>query len=357
VTKLRLTGLLLLFVASLLGFAHEPLILAALAPGGHFARDTAPPAPDYARLDAWTAHPALDDAADVAAPGLATLPADDARADVFYIHPTTHLGRGWNGPIDDPALNAQTDELATRIQASAWNGCCSVYGPRYRQAHGHAFLVSDADADAAIALAYEDVRAAFRSFLTHTPARAFFVVGHSQGAVLGHRLVREEVVDAGLGDRLVAAYLIGAPLGSIPDLPLCAAPEQTRCWIGWNARGPRFRGSRFELPAEGTPGCVNPLSWRADEARVDARENPGAVFLHAGDGRPLPGFASAQCRDGTLRVELTGRPPRDLASRVLDWVVGPENYHPIEIQLFWTSLRQNAAQRVAAWERAAQARR
>ena len=94
------------------------------------------------------------------------------------------------------------------------------------------------------------------------------------------------------------------------------------------------------------------LRGRGDEHPVPAQENPGAVFLHASDGTPVPHFADAHCQEGRLVVELFGTPPRDLASRVLDTVSGPENYHPIEYQLFYLSLRRNASERVAAWHRA-----
>jgi hypothetical protein len=32
--------------------------------------------------------------------------------------------------------------------------------------------------------------------------------------------------------------------------------------------------------------------------------------------------------------------------------MGEGNYHPIEVELFWSNIRANAAERVEAWERA-----
>jgi hypothetical protein len=37
---------------------------------------------------------------------------------------------------------------------------------------------------------------------------------------------------------------------------------------------------------------------------------------------------------------------------VLDFAMGPENYHPIEYQLFYMNLRSNAERRIAAFLRA-----
>ena len=347
------TGALLL-VAALLGSRWERFVMDALAPGVPFDARAAPPAPGYSDAEAWTAHPERRDSADVVPAGLRATDQAGAPADVFYVHPTTYLGSAWNGPVNDPELNAQTDELATLIQASAFNGCCAIYGPRYRQANGDAFVRPGPDGAAAIELAYGDVREAFRFFLErYSRGRPFILAGHSQGSVLAARLLQEEIADSGLKERLVAAYLIGGPINAAlsPGVPACDAPEETGCLVAWNARGPRFAGSVFDFHLDDERLCVNPLSWRHDEAPAGAELNQGAVFLHAGDGTPLPGFADARCRDGVLIVSKIGKPPRDFMSRVLDFVIGPENYHPIEYQLYYMNLRRNAEERVSAYLR------
>ena len=93
---------------------------------------------------------------------------------------------------------------------------------------------------------------------------------------------------------------------------------------------------------------MNPLTWTSDETAAAVERNVGAVFLHAGDGAVLARFADAQCRDGVLVVSEIGRAPRDFMSRILDYVMGPENYHPIEYQIYYMNLRRNAEERVAA---------
>jgi hypothetical protein len=64
---------------------------------------------------------------------------------------------------------------------------------------------------------------------------------------------------------------------------------------------------------------------------------------------PRPGFASARCEQGTLRVELAEHPPRDFMSRLLDHALGTGNYHPIEVGIFYVDLRENAQARVTAF--------
>ena len=327
------------------------VLLRLLTPSDPFVAAELPAAPDYTDLAAWTAHPDRPGLAAATPDGLDAVEPARAPAAVFYVHPTTYVGFAWNASVDDAALNAQTDELATKIQASAFNGCCAIYGPRYRQANGQAFVVGGADADAAIDVAYQDVRAAFHAFREREAAadRPFLLASHSQGTILARRLLVDEILGTPLAALLVAAYLIGGPVDGDPGngLEVCDAPTATRCLVAWNARGPGYRPTPFEFASAGGRACVNPLTWRrAGEAPASA--NPGAVFLHAGDGRVLPGFASARCRDGALIVELTDAPPRDVMSRILDRAMGPGNFHPIEFQLFYMAIRANASARIAS---------
>ncbi len=349
--------LLLLAVVAVLGLGCERVVLYWMTPAEPFDPGQLPAAPDYAAPASWSALPERDDAADAEVPELPAADQRSASADVFYVHPTSYIGPLWNAPIDDARLNADTDRVATRIQASAFNACCAVSAPRYRQANGTAFTHPSEDSRRALDVAYADVRAAFRHFLAHTDAaRPFLLAAHSQGSVLAYRLLREEIAPSPLRERLVAAWLIGAPLTEeavareIPEVPACASPEQTGCIIGWNARGSGYEPGTFEFAAEpGTQLCVNPLSGRHDEAAMPASANHGAVFLDAEPVLVAPGFASAQCRRGRLLVSLAGRPPRDFMSRLLDRTLGPENYHPVEYQLFFADIRQNAAERLRAW--------
>jgi len=368
-------ALLLMLLAGWIFF--RPLVRWAMQPRQAFAAQAPPVAPDYDQPAAWSALPDRQDAADATLPSLPAVAADQAAVDVFYVHPTTYVGSRWNGPVDDPRLNADTDRVATRIQASAFAGCCAVYAPRYRQANGTAFTYPSADGDQALDLAYGDVERAFLAFAARRARgaatgieRPFIVAAHSQGTMLLYRLLRQQVSGRALRSRLVAAYLIGGLITQtdlakdLPDIPVCAAKEQTGCIVAWNARGPQYQPSSFELrrSSDGAPGrgpgldavlrdrvCVNPLSWTHDEQAAAAARNPGALFFDSPVPTILPGFASAQCRQGALIVATLGPVPRDLMSRLLDYALGAGNYHPIEYQIFFLSLRDNARARAAAF--------
>lgn len=343
------------------------IVVAMLAPSGPFDPAAVPASPSYADPAAWSALPTRTDAADAE---IATLPRGDqksAAVDVFYVHPTSYVGSAWNARLDDQEVNTATDQVATRIQASAFNECCAVYAPRYRQANLTAFTSPSNDGARALELAGDDVVSAFRHYLDHhNHGRPFLLAAHSQGSVHAFRLLRDVIAGSALRDRLVAAYLIGGPLteeavAAMPALHVCASATDTGCVVAWNARSPGYvQGLDFvewPPPPPGTPPrtrvCVNPLTWRHDEVMGEHALNRGAVFFDASSTPPTPqlAFANARCKDGFLRVEMTEAPPRDFMSRLLDRALGEGNYHPIEYGMFFVNLRENARERIAAFSK------
>jgi hypothetical protein len=304
------------------------ILLAALAgtaraEGPAFDAEPHPPPPDYALASSWAARGA----------GGAAKPAD-----VFFIQPTTFQSERWNQDIADAATNAITDETVTRRQLSAFAACCRLYQPRYRQASIRAFAAMQGDGGKAYALAYEDVRRAFRLFLQETHGRPFILAGHSQGALHARRLLDEEIAGKPAAARLVAAYVpgLGIPIGALYDAGLtpCTRPRQTGCVLSWNSFLPSAdvsayvaRSNAAYVAARGHgPGeallCTNPLSF-------DARK---------------PTVAWAACTGGVLRV--TPAPGASLTP------LPGGSLHLHDITLFWAELSANAATRVAAFARA-----
>lgn len=136
---------------------------------------------DYGRDSAWLARPGLASAARLVPEDSGYLDGgDSACADAFYVHPTTGMNDDTdNVPIDDAGALA-TARLMLMTQATPFNGVARIYAPRYRQAALHVFDLDEADLQAPMNLAYEDVRRAFRHYARHDNAgRPFFLVGHS----------------------------------------------------------------------------------------------------------------------------------------------------------------------------------
>ncbi|NJN51129.1 MAG: DUF3089 domain-containing protein [Gammaproteobacteria bacterium] len=153
------------FNRSSLGFLA---MMVMLEPDHAFVDAPAPTAPDYALPKHWAALPTREDLAD-------TLPAADvvdiqttSPVDVFFVHPTTYYSSAtWNQPLDDVTANAITDGAVMRGQASAFNSAGAIYAPRYRQATLYSFMDDSGNGEAALALAYSDVLAAFDYYVEH----------------------------------------------------------------------------------------------------------------------------------------------------------------------------------------------
>lgn len=332
-----------------------------------FASQEPPAAPDYAETDAWAALPFTNDAADLVSLGSA-LPNLQAQAqvDVFYIHPTTDLSTAhWNGPVDDPRLNAWTDASVIARQAAAFNAAGRVYAPRYRQGASGTSDWRNPDGVAAFALAYADVKRAFEYYLArYNGGRPFILVGHSQGAAHLNRLLAEMIDGQPVQDRLVAAYSLGVarPIGEIapdhPHISICEDERQTGCLVSWNAAlsGSDVDGYRARSIAAARnrqPGlnderlfCINPLTFRTDRPAAPAESNPGSLPGAPGPlmlGTLVVEATGARCVGGVLMVDEDAASKLDLAPLP----GGSMHYH--EVALFYEAIRRNAKQRADAF--------
>ncbi len=365
-SRRRLLAAVLILVAAsgtvAVGCCTPQLVTAAMTPRGDFDTAAVPEAPRYDDDGPWLALPTRRDEADVSLTALPAVEQAAAPVDVFFLHSTSSVAPSWNASTDDLEVRSASIRGGTLIQASVFNGCCAVYAPTYRQASGIAFTTPSSSGDAAIDVAYSDVRAAFEAFLARSraaDARPFVLAAHSQGAVLGARLLRDRISGSPEAQRLVAAYLPGAPL-SVRDLGAfhaCAAPDEVGCVVTYNARGPGHVRNAIDFGAnvdEATRLCVNPVVGATTSEVVPRTRHGGALFFDAEAPAVLPAFATTACQGGRLVVsDMQPIPKRDAMSGVLMWIMGGENYHPIEYQLFYVDLRRDVQRRVDAFVSAA----
>ena len=136
------------------------------------ASDTAAP-PDYADAANWAALPQRIGVEDSIPAGIGDTDIQaTAPVDVFFIHPTGYLaGDSWTFSMDPNTKAEENTQWMMANQASAYNGCCKVYAPRYRQANIFAYFRGDDIRKQALGFAYQDVRALFNTFCNIT-ARA-----------------------------------------------------------------------------------------------------------------------------------------------------------------------------------------
>jgi len=342
---LKVVGLIIGLVV-VLGFVFREslqgiLMMMAIKPSEDFNLANQPAAPDYTKDIFWAALPDQEDAADVTPAGDFPDLQAVAAVDVFYIHPTTYLtSDSWNQPLDNAPVNDFTDSSVMRGQASAFNGCCRVFAPRYRQATIYSFMDTSGNGEQALNLAYSDVEAAFSEFIASRNAgRPFIIASHSQGSLHADKLIEEQIVGTDLQERLVAAYPIGYDVDTSNGLPVCESPEQTGCQISWNAVGPE----PAMMLSKATSICVNPLTFLHNDSSVASSENHGGVSFDA-EGKPEPGVANAACEsDGRLTVSEINSP--SFAARPM----GYDNLHVFDYSLFYVNIRENAQLRVATY--------
>jgi hypothetical protein len=287
-----------------------------------------------------------------------------AAADVFFIHPTTFYGGAWNADVADAEVNRRTDTGTIRNQATAFNACCRVFAPRYRQAVLGAFMDAGDDGRAALDLAYTDVRRAFEHYLSHwNHGRPFVIASHSQGSRHAARLLKEAIAGSPAADRFVAAYVAGTafPLDeftrALRTLHPCAKADDVGCVASWSTYGeggdPAPQQSRVEVRSpdgwESTAGrpllCTNPLRWEGDGGAPAARNLGSLPFAPRDSPLPavVPAATGAACANGTLFLD---RPSVAGFDRL---VFKGQNFHNYDFNLFWANVRENAVQRVKAF--------
>jgi len=295
----------------------------------------------YESLDPWLCHPDQDDgdniclrdlsATVVVADGTATneshTPAADPAIDCFYVYPTASFDSAGNSD-----LQANDEEIFIVLnQAARFNSVCRVFAPVHRQVTLSVIfndaLVGDRE------LAYGDVLDAFKHYIANdNEGRGFILIGHSQGS--GHltRLIQEEIErNSVLGERLVAAYLLGTTIavpkdkdvgGTFQATPLCRAADQTGCLVtysSWRDRDPPDADALFANTGDPNTvaGCVNPATLTNGKATLRPYfpgEVKGVFTIALGEGSSpyadpeahdpiptpyytMPDFVQAECVD------------------------------------------------------------
>lgn len=365
-------GIMALVILALvvLNLVWEDAMQTALIPDHPFTAKDAPPAPDYSHPESWAVRPGAMGDAELAPAGIT----DKASitADVFFIHPTSHLSPlAWNAAIDADVPKDFVDGAILRYVASALNAADALYAPYYRQATVGAFLERSDSADAAINLAYSDVLQAFDHFIRNEYRGGPLVMaGHSQGSRHLMHLLADRVAGTPLAGKLVVAYVAGWPvsvendMAALPGIGICEAPEQTGCVASWQTFGPdadpsesiiaalftRFPGLNGEMNEGAERLCVNPLTWRRDSV-AGAEQHAGSLPPTQFDGplpEPAPRTVSATCTaDGFLQVT---EPP---GGAFEFYILPGSDYHYYDYPLFYMDIRENLKTRVHAFTTAA----
>ena len=348
-----LAGVIAILLTAFVVFRGD-IIRWSLDPKTPFQTYKPPPPPDYSQRSAWYLMPT--------APGLPT--ADQPRADVFFVGPTTYNGGpNWNAPVGA----ALAGETFRRVMAPNYAGpfvrVGRIFAPKYRQASLYTQLTLREDAREARKFAYGDVAKAFDYYLTHdNGGRPFVIVGVEQGGTLAARLLSNRVApDEALRARLAAAYLIATVVpADRPPIPPCMQRGQTGCVAAWASvstndsdsaqvvldRALVWNGAELDN-LRGRPAlCFNPMLGATTDDFAPARLHQGAANATGLEWGARPAFlarqVSAQCQGGVLHVS----PPKSASlQRSGPWT---EQRKVPGFNLFYLDLETDALARVSA---------
>jgi hypothetical protein len=332
-----------------------------------FNPDDAVDPPDYADPKNWAALPQRTGVEDVTPAGTSTASKQgEAPVDVFFIHPTGYLGGdNWTFSMDANTITEENTQWMMANQASAYNGCCNVYAPRYRQAHIFAYLKGPEIREEVLGFAFQDVASAFDYFIAnYSQGRPFVIASHSQGTHHGVRLLQEKIDGTPVAQRMVAAYLIGGGIGQdqfaeMQDISLCDGPTELRCAVHWDT----YSEAAIDTADAAGNVCTNPLTWKLNGGLADQSQHVGAVPISGefqivvGGSRPatgmqfeplegaIPNMLQAECKAGVLFVTDQSGTGFDAGLGS----IGGGNYHLLDYPLFHMDIRENAKRRVATY--------
>ena len=317
--------------------------------GSIYERETLNEQPDYGNLSYWAAHPEKKNPSDSIPQNSFSNKVSDKNVDVFFVYPTsyldTNLPTGWNAKLNDAKLNIYTDYSSILYQASVFNEVGKIYAPRYRQANINAYYpVTKEDTVKAIAafdLAYTDVKNAFEFYLkNNNNGRPIIIASHSQGSTHTIRLLKEYFDGKPLSRQLVAAYVVGMALNpaTYTNLKACEKPNQTGCICAWRTFEKGYIPP-FVEKENFTSIVTNPLSWKSENTTIERTANEGSLLYNF--NKLIPKVAGAINHEGVLWT-----PKPKFFGNIL---IRTQNYHIADFNLYYSSIRDNAAARVVQY--------
>ena len=321
---------------------------------------------DYSKESSWASLPKIVDEADLIPVGEIGVDQLNSKVDVFFVHPTGYLkGHHWTDPLEAESATKENTQWMMANQASAYNGCCSIYAPHYRQASIYSYFGSDELREEIHAFVYQDVKKSFEYFIeNYSKGRPFIIASHSQGTHHSIRLLAEEIDGSDLYSRMVGAYIIGGEISKdwikgMSDISICDSPSQLGCLVHWDTINVTYLNK--DMPRYKNNICVNPITWKNEGSLSDLADSKGAVYVSGqfaldftgDDGpkgenfgpleAPIRQYVQAQCKNGILFAsDQTGTRFQAFGGSV-------GNYHGLDYALFYMDIRENAMLKVKTY--------
>ena len=272
--------------------------------------------------------------------------------DVFYVLPTIFSDKNiknmrWH---DSPGLQKKARMIA-RQNTGIFAEYGRIFAPYYRQAEFKLALreLTLPPAERRFSnRGFIDVKNAFRYYLKHhNKGRPFILFGFSQGAMALLEVMKTELADPKINDRLVAAYLIGYPampktFPEYPHLRTAQKADDTGCIISYNSQAPGNVKSLFT--GSDKYYCINPVNWRTDGKLATAAQHRGSRFFDFKSGKvsDCKNFVTAQIDTKTGALIVIPQKEGKYDSRAL----GKGVFHMYDLQFFHHDLKENGRLRI-----------
>ena len=278
---------------------------------------------------------------------------EDREVDVFFICPTVDIRSASNALEINENFRVLFD-LALDMEKGIYDETGRMYAPYYRQMSIKAYQMTEPERQKAKQFAYGDISSAFRWYLDNeNNGRGLILAGFSQGGEMCLELLKEyfggDSPEAqALRDQLIAVYSIGWIVtediaAEYPQIIPASGETDLGTVISFDCEDGNVTETII-IPADAKALSINPLNWKTDGTVADKSLNLGAVMKN-GPG-PEPGLCGAYIGDrGQLvvtDVKAEQYPPA--------LTIFPEGaYHVYDSMFFFTNLKENVADRTAAW--------
>jgi len=256
--------------------ALSALLFAMAAAAPVCAQPAAPAANDYSRPEAWLCLPGHPGACDgdlsltvVQADGTMTVQpfkADpNAPIDCLYLYPTASAQPTGNSDLTP----GKEEKGAAWVQFARFGSVCRTFAPVYRSVTLAGGFGGKPTTPPDREVAYRSVHDAWTYYMAHyNHGRPIVLIGHSQGAGLWARLLKEEIDGKPVAKQIALAVLMGeggVAQQPFKSLPSCTTLGQIGCVIryaSFRAGSPPGPGSLFAIS---NGACVNPAALGGGE--------------------------------------------------------------------------------------------
>ncbi len=284
------------------------------------------------------------------------IPDTNYDVDIFYLYPTAwtrNEGEPYYCDIDNESMVAGA-EMMYNAQATAFETVGNIYAPYYRQLDA-VWLVEEpleTREDYFCGLPYEEAVAALEYYLeNYNDGKPFILAGHSQGSAVTKCILKYYMKDhPEVYEKMIAAYVIGyfvteEELEEYPHLKFVQGADDTGVIVSWNAEAPGTENN--PLAPKGSIS-INPISWTLTDEAAPASDNLGSEIFNRAAGSITKATnladATVNLERGTVvcsTVDVDTYGPGALFPRGV--------YHAQDYGFYYYNIRQNAADRVAAY--------